>query len=209
MNAELKKLHKWFIASKLSLNVKKTNYCLFHKKRQLTPQDLPMLLVGGEEVNRQSSIKFLGIVIDENLQWNCHIKSIKSKLSKSVGILYKSHKFLTKNTLRMLYFAFVHPYLTYANIVWASTSHSKLKSLFSKQKRACQLISKSNYSKTLNGNPMEKLNILNVYEINILQNLTFMSKWHSKKLPQSFKNSFTKPRHRFYTRKSKYSLLNS
>ena len=163
-------------------------------------------LHGDEEIKRQTSVRFLGVLFYENLQWTSQIKLIKSKVSKSVGILYKSHRFLNKNTLRMLYFAFIHPYVTYANIVWASTSYLSLKSIFSKQKQACKLILKNKNMHTSNICIMKELNILNIYEINVLQNLLLMSKWHANKLPQSFKKLFSKPKHHFHTRTSKLSL---
>ena len=62
MNAEFEKLHTWFMANKLSLKVKKTNFCIFHKNNQKPfLQSLPILSVGGEKVDRQDTTKFLGV----------------------------------------------------------------------------------------------------------------------------------------------------
>ena len=54
VNMELEKISEWFKANKLSLNIKKTNYTLFHKNSVL---------------KRQISIKFLGVMLDENISW--------------------------------------------------------------------------------------------------------------------------------------------
>ena len=59
---------------------------------------------------------------------------------KSIGILYKSRNVLSKQCLNQLYFSFIHGYLNYANIAWASTSKSKLESLYRCQKHVVRNI---------------------------------------------------------------------
>jgi len=66
------------------------------------------------------STKFLGVIINSSLDWSDHISLVNWKVSKSTGILkcVKKNKFPAE-TLRSLYFALVHQYYEYANIVWA------------------------------------------------------------------------------------------
>ena len=82
----------------------------------------------------------MGVYIDENINWKHYINTVCSKISKSIGILYKAREILTKNNLKQLYFSFIHCYINYANIVWASTHKSKLKRLYRYQKHAARLI---------------------------------------------------------------------
>ena len=70
MNKELQNINEWFISNKLSLNVKKTSkFSIFHKAsgRDYLPLVLPKLFINIQVIKRQSSIKFLGILLDENL----------------------------------------------------------------------------------------------------------------------------------------------
>ena len=62
------------------------------------------------------------------------------KISKSIGILYKSRDVLSKQCLKQLYFSFIHSYVNYANIAWTSTSKSKLERLYCCQKHAACVI---------------------------------------------------------------------
>ena len=62
------------------------------------------------------------------------------KISKSIGILYKSRDVLSKQCLNQLYFSFIHSYVNYANTTWASTSKSKPERLYHCQKHAARLI---------------------------------------------------------------------
>ena len=71
VNRELQNINKWFISNKLSSNVKKTKFSIFHKasRRDDLPLVLPKLFINNEVIKRQSSIKFLVILLDENLSW--------------------------------------------------------------------------------------------------------------------------------------------
>ena len=71
VNDELQKINEWFISNKLSLNVKKNKYSFFHKssKKDNIPLVLPKLNINSSEIARTESIKFLGVLLDENLSW--------------------------------------------------------------------------------------------------------------------------------------------
>ena len=68
INMELEKISEWFKANKLSLNVKKTNYALFHKSssKDYLNLKLPELKTVNSVLKRQISVKFLGVMLDEN-----------------------------------------------------------------------------------------------------------------------------------------------
>ena len=82
-------------------------------------------------------MKFLAILLDE---WRNHIASIENKVSKNLGILYKARTYLNLNSKKQLYFYFIHSYLSYGNIAWASTNKSKLNTLHRRQKHASRII---------------------------------------------------------------------
>ena len=80
VNQELQKINEWFDANKLSVNVGKTKYSLFHKssRKDNLPLLLPRLLIKKYKMERVKSIKFLGVLLDENLSWKDHIKYIEN-----------------------------------------------------------------------------------------------------------------------------------
>ena len=89
------------------------------------------------EIKHESSVKFLGVVIDENITWNKHIELIESKISKNIGMLYRDSHCLDKKYLKSIYFSFIHNYVNYCNIAWASTSRTKLDKKFEETKACC------------------------------------------------------------------------
>ena len=75
---------------------------------------------------------------------------------------------LDNESLKAIYFSYIHSYLTYANISWGSTYFTKLKTVHYQQKHAARII--FNQNKLSHSRPLlRSLNALNVYQINLYQ----------------------------------------
>ena len=85
MNVELEKVSTWFKPNKLSPNVDKTKWLLFHplSRRQFFPQTLPELLIKNIHIKREHVTNFLSLIIDENLFWKQHIDMVAVKFLKT------------------------------------------------------------------------------------------------------------------------------
>ena len=88
---------------------------------------LPKLTISNHVIERQEFIKFLGVLLDENLNWKEHIKQTENKIAKNLVILYKARPFLERNVLLALYDSHMQTYINYANIAWGSTCRTSLK----------------------------------------------------------------------------------
>ena len=72
----------------------------------------------GEQLKEKEFTKYLGILTDNKLTWSYHINHIKLKISKVIAILTKLRKFVSRETLRMLFFTFIQPHIDYGLLVW-------------------------------------------------------------------------------------------
>ena len=54
------------------------------------PKKLPMLVLNNTTLERFNFIKFLGVILDENINWNRHTEVVENKISKNIGVLYRS-----------------------------------------------------------------------------------------------------------------------
>ena len=81
LNEELASIRQWFTSNKLSFNAKKTKYSFLHKpsKKDGIPLMLPKLTISNHVTEKQEFIEFLGVLLDENLNWKEHIKCIENK----------------------------------------------------------------------------------------------------------------------------------
>ena len=134
MNEELRKVANWFKANKLSLNISKTKYSLFHstRKRKDIPNILPPLHIDNVPIKGEFVTKFLGVYLDEDIE--------STKVCKSIGLLHRTGCILSKFLRKQFYFSFINCYLNYAHIAWASRNKSKLQALYRHQKKAAKII---------------------------------------------------------------------
>ena len=72
-------------------------------------------------------MKYLGVLIDKYLTWKEHTGVIENKVSENLDLLCKAKRVPDSTGLKNVYFFFIDSYLNYGNIVWASTSRTKLK----------------------------------------------------------------------------------
>ena len=82
---DLVTLTDWFCANKLSLNVNKTNFLVFSPKEKIISNEMTINL-GDQIIRRVNNAKFLGIHIDDELQWGAHIDHLYKKASGSYAI---------------------------------------------------------------------------------------------------------------------------
>ena len=128
-----------------------------------------------------------------------YISSIENKISKNIGILYKARLLLNKPCIKQLYFSYIHSYLNYGNIAWASTNKGKLKVLLRRQKHAARLINFKN--KFIHAKPLlVDMKALNIYQLNIYQILLFMHKVKNQQVPKVFTTSFKIYRNKYNTK---------
>ena len=165
---QLERINQWFISNKLSLNASKTKYSFFHKpsKRGDVPLLLPKLNINNSEIEQSECLKFLGVLLDENLCWKEHIKYIESKIAKNIGLLYKAKPFIDKHSLLSLYHSYIHYYINYRIIAWGGTTRANLKRIYNQQKHAIRTVfSKDRLSHTRE--LFMQCKGFNVYQVNI------------------------------------------
>ena len=79
---------QWLRANKISLNAGKTELVIFSRKRKQINKHLNFR-ISGQKIEISNRVKYLGIQIDQHLNWNEHIKNIIPKLTRAIGILSK------------------------------------------------------------------------------------------------------------------------
>ena len=180
LNIELAALLEWLNANKLTLNVDKTFYMLFHRRRIKT--DNLKLTIGQSTLKQTSQCKYLGLIIDNKLNWAAHIAHVKSKISKCVGILMKARPSLTRKCLLDLYNSFAYPYLIYCVELWGHAGDRLLHQLFLVQKKIVRIITFSAF--LAHTAPIfQKLKLLPLCKIVLQRTSIFMFKLKNNMLP--------------------------
>ena len=85
--------------------------------------------------------KYLGVQVDNSLDWKEQIKLISSKVSKALGLLNYAKNFLPESSLKSPYFSIIEPHFCYCCSVWGcSGSLLELRKL---QNRAVRILTNS------------------------------------------------------------------
>ena len=117
LNLELAKVAEWFDSNKLTLNVKKTQMLMMSRKKNLDPQG--DVILRNEAIQRVTKAKFLGVIVDQYLNWKDHISMVSHKIFKSCGIISRIRNTLHIKSKKRIYYSLIHPYLTYCINVWS------------------------------------------------------------------------------------------
>ena len=140
INEELTKLYVWFRANRLSLNVKRTNYIVFHcKQKKYTPNPMN-IYINGSLINEVAKTTFLGIIVDNVSSWKYHLDHTCKRISKSFYLIAKASKVMDTKSLFQLYYSFVYSYIQYDIVVWGTANAIILNKIIVLQKKIMRII---------------------------------------------------------------------
>ena len=113
---DLNKINDWLRANKLTLNANKSNCIFFHKKCNETTKI--HLEVSRTKIPQVTHTKFLGVRVDENLNWNEHLNRLIPKIKHNMNLLKVSRRLLTPCMKRIIYHAHIYSHLKYGISIW-------------------------------------------------------------------------------------------
>ena len=96
-------------------NVTKTTSMIIGTNRKLHESNSGELIqarfkISEEAIEQKTSVKYLGVILDNQMKWKDHISLISSKVSRNFGIMKYAKKVLPLNLLKMLYLRLVEPH---------------------------------------------------------------------------------------------------
>ena len=168
LNKELTLLSDWFKSNKLSLNLAKTTYLIFGK-RKINANYNPNLsvILDGAYISLATSAKFLGITIDSQLNWKFHINKLILKLNRNSAVISKIRHKINATVALKLYDTLINSHISYCAIVWAAGSNTtKLHKLHPIQKRTLHSVVQAHHrasSKPIFFN-LKRLTIFDIYK---------------------------------------------
>ena len=136
LNRELAKLWIWFEQIITEL-VKNQLYVIF--RNHLPNVDIN-LCINNERVTRIHVTKFLGVFIDDDLNWKHHINMVRSKLSKVAAIMYKASCLINQDGMYILYCSLFLSYTSYCSGIWGSTYAANIYFIMVLQKRVVRQV---------------------------------------------------------------------
>ena len=206
LTTELYNLSNWMILNQLTINPTKSTILVIQPTLRSIPIKI-QLNIDDECVKSSVYVKYLGMNLDQHLNYKSHIESIAKKVARATGILWKLRKFLPAKTLLNLYNALIKPHLLYGLVIWGPTvpctTQQPLQLSQNNAVRAITGISRFEHITT----SFRRLDILKIHDFCKIEIALNMHKFKNDKLSNTFQNYFTLPSNvHHYSSRSKLQL---
>lgn len=138
-------IEDYFKRNKLKLNTSKTKYMIVKSKNKTIDLRNIVLQIDGENIECVHNIKYLGIIIDDQLKFDIHTDYICKKSSAKVGLLNRiKHKINLENRI-CIYKTIVAPHFEYCSTILFllnETQTKRLQKIQNKAMRAVMIVNK-------------------------------------------------------------------
>ena len=174
---------------------------LFSNSLETLPGDI---IFGNTPLEQVSSIKFLGVCVDNKLSWKNHINNICKTISRNIGIMNKLKHYLPSSALLTLYSSLISPYLNYGILAWGNTHQTLLDKLLLLQKKALRVVFNL-HARAHTDILFFENNILKIKDLHSFQLGQFMYNLNTNSLPKIFNDLFftNEHVHNYPTRQSR------
>ena len=141
LNCDLHLLQMWLLDNILFLIKKTTEFVLFGTSARLSRVGDCTVNIGDHLVKRVLNFKYLGVVLDDALSWNCHLNSIFTNACKRIGMLGRIRQDITLNAANVIYKSFIFPIFYYCDSAWTCCNKCDAVMLERLQRRAAIALS--------------------------------------------------------------------
>jgi hypothetical protein len=134
---------------------------------------------------QEESVRFLGLHIDENLDWRVHISNVVKKISKGSYLLWRHKKKLNIQSKKQIYESFIRSHILYCLSVWGAAIPTHMKPL---NKAVMKALKQMGPYKQHTLNRLQNLGILKIEDELILSESKTVWRWVKNKIPSSLKS---------------------
>ena len=208
VNQDIVLIHDWLIANKIALNADKTKFILFRSKRKSHSSNFELNIPGVGSIKPSTHIKYLGVILDENLSWKHHIQCLSQKLRRANGALCKIRHYVPHDVLLNVYHALFSSHMRYNCQAWGISNNYITNRILILQKAALRIMTFSQF-RAHSAPLFSRLNILTIFDLVKMQNVLFFHRVLNYKVPDGVRNyfQFTLKSHEHNTRESRAGCL--
>ena len=180
---DLKRLVDWFSSNKLTLNIDKTVCILFQKPGQ---SEKVKLEIGEQTITNTADTKFLGMFIDEHMNWSTHINNLVLKITRNSNMLKLNQTIMPTSAKLQIYQAHIASHIQYCILIWGNNASEDQVRKIQKIQNTCMryVLPKTNTTEIY-----KKLKVLKITSLIELANLKFSFKLVNDQLPTKIRKN--------------------
>lgn len=138
INQDLERIDQWLKYHKLALNISKTKYMVITLRRNFD-RDVN-IEIGGSKIDRVAEYKYLGVIIDDCLNFNAHLDYTVKKMNKKLGLLKRLQHKMPRDCKEIYYKSLVSPHIDYCSSVLFIMNSGQIETLQKIQNKFMRLI---------------------------------------------------------------------
>ena len=207
VNADLRVLVSWLNANKISLNASKTEFVIFRSPWRRM-DCIPRIKLCGKILKQSKSVKYLGVHLDEHLNWKIHTSFVAVKLRRANGAISKLRHYVPFNILLNIYHAIFASHVRYASQLWALCDNTVTHRILTLQNTALRLMTFS--EPRTSATPLfSQLELLKLFDQVKVMNILFIQNFLKGNLPSDVLSTlnFDEIDHKIVTKGKDIKLL--
>ena len=181
VNSDLRVLVSWLNANKISLNTNKTEFVIFRSPWRRM-DCIPRIKLFGQKLSPSKSVKYLGVHLDEHLNWKVHTAFVASKLRRANGAISKLRHYVPRSILLNIYHAIFASHARYASQIWGLCDNTTTHRIQILQNTALRLMTFKEPRSS--ANPLyHELSLLTIFNQVKVMNVCYVQKYLQGNLP--------------------------
>jgi len=201
-NENLKEAAQWFNANGLTLHPEKTVFMVFNHK---TPERLNHKIILNEvklqrigKKEKDKSFKYVGVHLDEDLNWNEHVSHVVNKIRKNTFLIAKNKNYLPERIRLLLYNSLIKPDLEYCCALWG---HANIEKIIKEQKKIIRHVANKHFRSHTN-EIFTKLKIMKLKDLIKIHSIKYVHKILNGPLPKNLQRIVMKSNNLTNTRQN-------
>lgn len=188
VNADLRVLVSWLNANKISLNASKTEFVIFRSPWRRM-DCIPRIKLSGKILTPSRSVKYLGVHLDEHLNWKVHTSFVAINLRRANGAISKLRHYVPIHILTNIYHAIFASHVRYACQLWGLCDNTVTHRILTLQNTALRLMTFS--EPRTSATPLfAELELLKFFDQVKVLNILFIQKYLKNNLPSDVLSTF-------------------
>ena len=206
LNDELKSVDKWLTKNKLALNAKKCEFLLLGSRKRIKDAVVPDVTIRARKIQRVSCLRYLGVMIDEHLDWSTHVETLSNKIVRDIYLLKRIKQFIGQRIALLFYKSVIQSKFDYCDIVWGNVGKGFARKLQILQNRALRTVMGVDWTVS-SETVYNTLKVDRLEDRRIKRVLQFMYKVVHDMVPHSISRHFVFKRYNYNLRQTVHNIV--
>ena len=143
--SSLTKIQSCFLSNKLSLSIEKSHYIVYRSSKGKLTLRACYIKINGSKINRVKEVEYLGLTLDENMNWRTPINKLCSNVARHFSVFFNIRSYMPEKLRKTLYYAFIYSIIQYGIEVYGSAAKTIINQLYVTRNKLLKVLFNKHY----------------------------------------------------------------